>query len=112
MIGYLFNMDHGYLEGVCRGFKNQLLQKQDYYNLTRCETLSDLRLNLECGSDICNLLENMSGDTTVSNIEEALKERFVKEFQYLLSQATGNLKIFLELITHSYMIDNIMLLII
>lgn len=34
-----FNIDNGYLEGLCRGFKNGILKQADYLNLVQCETL-------------------------------------------------------------------------
>jgi len=34
-----FNIDNGYLEGLCRGFKNGILKQTDYLNLVQCETL-------------------------------------------------------------------------
>lgn len=36
---YLFNIDHGYLEGLVRGFKEGILTQTDYANLVQCETL-------------------------------------------------------------------------
>jgi hypothetical protein len=39
MKGHLFNIDNGYLEGLCRGFKNGILKQGDYLNLVQCETL-------------------------------------------------------------------------
>ena len=36
---FLFNMDHGYLEGLCRGFRSGILTQGDYLNLVQCETL-------------------------------------------------------------------------
>lgn len=103
-------MDHGYLEGLCRGYKNELLQKNEYEHLISCETMDDLKLHLAC---TChgNVLIDIAGSFEPSNIEQKLKEKFVKEFQYLQCQATGTLKSFLEFVTHSYMIDNIMFLI-
>jgi hypothetical protein len=35
----LFNIDHGYAEGLCRGFKSGILRATDYHNLVQCETL-------------------------------------------------------------------------
>ena len=35
----MFNIDNGYLEGLCRGFKNGILKQADYLNLVQCETL-------------------------------------------------------------------------
>ena len=34
-----FNVDHGYLEGIIRGFKSGILKESEYLNLAQCETL-------------------------------------------------------------------------
>lgn len=34
-----FNLDHGYAEGLCRGFKSGILKGAEYHNLVQCETL-------------------------------------------------------------------------
>jgi hypothetical protein len=47
MKGCMFNIDNGYLEGLCRGFKNGILRQADYLNLVQCETLEDLKLHLQ-----------------------------------------------------------------
>lgn len=39
MAGWIFNIDGGYLEGLCRGFKCGILKQSDYLNLVQCETL-------------------------------------------------------------------------
>lgn len=39
MGGCMFNIDGGYLEGLCRGFKCGILKQTDYLNLVQCETL-------------------------------------------------------------------------
>lgn len=36
---FCFNVDHGYLEGLVRGFKGGILKNADYVNLAQCETL-------------------------------------------------------------------------
>lgn len=36
---FYFNVDHGYLEGLVRGFKGGILKNSDYVNLAQCETL-------------------------------------------------------------------------
>ncbi|KAK6041923.1 hypothetical protein COOONC_20571, partial [Cooperia oncophora] len=36
---FMFNIDHGYLEALIRGFKTGLLSQSDYANLVQCETL-------------------------------------------------------------------------
>lgn len=42
MTGFLFNIDGGYLEGLCRGFKCGVLKQSDYLNLVQCETLEGI----------------------------------------------------------------------
>lgn len=37
-----FNANHGYLEGVLRGFKNRILTENDYANLMECESLEGI----------------------------------------------------------------------
>ena len=39
MSEFFFNIDHGYLEALIRGFKSGLLTASDYQNLVQCETL-------------------------------------------------------------------------
>lgn len=44
MTGFLFNIDGGYLEGLCRGFKCGVLKQSDYLNLVQCETLEGINI--------------------------------------------------------------------
>lgn len=46
MIGCMFNVDGGYLEGLCRGFKCGILKQSDYLNLVQCETLEGKKIPL------------------------------------------------------------------
>ena len=39
MSEYVFNVDHGYLEGLVRGFRSGILSRSDYVNLVQCETI-------------------------------------------------------------------------
>ncbi|PAA90720.1 hypothetical protein BOX15_Mlig011380g1 [Macrostomum lignano] len=105
----MFSVDAGYLEGLARGFKGGILKKTDYYNLTQCETLEDLKLHLQ-STDYGHFLANEAGPLTVSVIEERLKEKLIIEFNHLRTQATGYLAEFMDYITYSYMIDNVVLL--
>ena len=41
-----FNVDHGYLEGIVKGFKSGILKQADYLNLTQCETLDGTYVGL------------------------------------------------------------------
>lgn len=105
-----FNLDNGYLEGLVRGFKGGILKHADYHNLIQCETLEDLKLHLQ-GTDYGNFLANEASPLLVSVIDDKLKEKLVIEFQHLRNQSVAPLSTFLDYITYSYMIDNIVLLI-
>lgn len=106
----LFNVDSGFLEGLVRGFKNGVLTGDDYTQLTQCETLEDLKLHLQ-GTDYGNFLANEPSPLTVSVIDDKLREKLVVEFTYIRNHAYEPLATFLDFITYSYMIDNIILLI-
>ncbi|XP_014249761.1 V-type proton ATPase subunit d [Cimex lectularius] len=110
MMGFMFNIDAGYLEGLCRGFKCGILRNSDYLNLVQCETLEDLKLHLQ-GTDYGNFLANEPSPLTVSVIDDKLREKLVIEFQHIRNHAVEPLSTFLDFITYSYMIDNIILLI-
>ncbi|GAB1598130.1 V-type proton ATPase subunit d-like [Argonauta hians] len=105
-----FNIDHGYLEGLVRGFKGGILKQSDYVNLVQCETLEDLKLHLQ-STDYGNFLANEPSPLTVNVIDERLREKLVIEFQHLRNHSLEPLATFLDYITYSYMIDNITLLI-
>ncbi|CAK9295002.1 unnamed protein product [Gordionus sp. m RMFG-2023] len=105
-----FNIDHGYLEGILRGMESGILKNTDYMNIVQCENLDDMRVHLQT-SDYGNFLANEPSPLAVSTIDEKLKEKLVLEFQYLRNQALEPLSTFLDYITYSYMIDNIILLI-
>lgn len=105
-----FNIDHGYLEGLVRGFKSGILRQADYLNLVQCETLEDLKLHLQ-STDYGNFLANEPSPLSVSTIDDKLKEKMVIEFNHLRNHCLEPLATFLDYITYSYMIDNIILLI-
>lgn len=64
-MGFLFNIDGGYLEGLCRGFKCGILKQSDYLNLVQCETLEG-ELKIECHADIeQNVTTSMLGSWAV-----------------------------------------------
>ncbi|KAK4336876.1 hypothetical protein RND71_043981 [Anisodus tanguticus] len=106
----LFNIDNGYLEGLVRGFKCGILKQSDYLNLVQCETLEDIKLHLQ-STDYGNFLANEPSPLSVSVIESKLREKLVIEVQHIRSHAVEPLSTFLDYITYSYMIDNIILLI-
>ena len=106
----IFNIDNGYLEGLVRGFKCGILKQSDYMNIVQCETLEDLKLHLQ-STDYGNFLANEPSPITVATIQEKLREKMVIEFQHIRNHAVEPLATFMDFITYSYMIDNIILLI-
>jgi len=45
-----FNVNDGYVEGIVRGYHLGLLSKADYGQLTQCDVLDDLKLQLQATS--------------------------------------------------------------
>uniref|UniRef100_A0A5S6QC92 V-type proton ATPase subunit n=1 Tax=Trichuris muris TaxID=70415 RepID=A0A5S6QC92_TRIMR len=105
-----FNINHGYLEGLVRGFRGGILSPSDYSNLVQCDTLEDLKLHLQ-STDYGQFLANEPGPITVNVLEEKLREKLVIEFQHFRNNSLVPLSTFLDYVTYSYMIDNIVLLI-
>lgn len=110
MEGLYFNVDYGYVEGVVRGYRNGLLGNNQYTNLTQCDNLEDLKLQLSA-TDYGNFLASHSGPLSTSIIQDNLSKKLFQQFQYLKSQASGKLIKFLDFISYGYMIDNVSLMI-
>lgn len=110
MEGLYFNIDYGYLEGVVRGYKSGLLGGSQYVNLTQCDNLDDLKLQLS-STDYGNFMANYNGPLSTSVIQSYLCRKMYQQFQYLKSQSSGKLTKFLDYISYGYMIDNVSLMI-
>lgn len=110
MEGLFFNVEYGFVEGVVRGYRNGLLSSNQYVNLTQCDTLQDLKLQLS-STDYGNFLSSQSGPLLTLVIQDRLAKRMYAEFQYLRSQSSGKLARFMDYILYGYMIDNVLLMI-
>lgn len=110
MEGLFFNIDNGYVEGVVRGYRNGLLVNSQYLNLTQCDNLEDLKLQLS-STDYGNFLGQYNGPLSTSVIRDNLSKKLYQEFNYLKQQASGKLAKYLDYITYGYMIDNVALMI-
>lgn len=86
----------------------QLIVYFDY--LLKLLRIADLKLHLQ-GTDYGTFLANEPSPLSVSTIDSKLREKLVIEFQHMRNQAVEPLSTFLDFITYSYMIDNIILLI-
>jgi len=109
MEGLFFNAHSGYVEGIVRGYRNALLTSSNYSNLTQCETLEDLKLQLT--PSYGEQLSNVASPFSTSTIASKATEKLVQDFRYLRAQATGSLARFMDFLTFAYMIDNVALLI-
>ncbi|KAF9013288.1 V0 complex, c/d subunit of ATPase [Cyathus striatus] len=103
-------VDTGFLEGIVRGYKSALLVKSQYNNLIQCDTLEDLRTQLSA-TDYGSFLANEPLPISTSTISDKATQILVDQFNYIRSNAVEPLSTFLDYITYSYMIDNIILLI-
>ena len=103
-----FNMAHGFTEALVRGFRSGFLSDADYHHLSQCETLDDVRMNLQ-ETDLGDVLANDTSITPVL-LEKRAMSKLVVEFNFLRAQAVEPLSTFLEFITVEYMIENVMLL--
>lgn len=103
-----FNMLHGFTEALVRGYKSGFLKDSDYHHLTQCDSLEDIKLNLQ-ETDYDQFLA-MDSTVTPALIEQRALSKMVVEFQYVRAQAVEPLSTFMDFVTYEYMIENVMLL--
>ncbi|KAK2046597.1 ATP synthase subunit [Colletotrichum somersetense] len=109
MEGLFFNVNSGYIEGIVRGYRNGLLTSSNYSNLTQCETIDDLKLQL--GPAYGDFLGNLPPNPSTSALAAKTTDKLVSEFRYVRANAVGALAQFMDYLTYGYMIDNVALLI-
>ncbi|KAI9885082.1 MAG: ribose-phosphate pyrophosphokinase [Watsoniomyces obsoletus] len=109
MEGLFYNVQNGYIEGIVRGYRNSLLTGQNYGNLTQCETIDDLKLQLSPAyGDVFN---SLPPNPSTSSLANKATDKLVADFRYIQANAVGSLAKFMEYLTYGYMIDNVALLI-
>jgi len=100
-----FNIEHGYVEALLRGFRSAFLKSVEYRALTQCESMDDVKLSLG-DTDYSAVLSNLS-KLTPEIILKRVEDKFIAEFFFLQSQAVGHLATFLDFITYEDLIKNI-----
>lgn len=110
MEGLFFNVDFGYVEALVRGYRNGLLTLAQYVNMTQCDTLEDLKLQL-AATEYGNFLANVPLPLSTLIIQEKAADKLYDEFRYVREQAVEPLAKFMDYITYGYMIDNVALMI-
>eukprot|EP00904_Undaria_pinnatifida_P009211 jgi/Undpi1/541/HiC_scaffold_10.g04005.m1 len=103
-----YNIHHGFPEGLVRGYRSGFLTDSDYNNLCQCESLEDVKLNLQ-ETDYDQFLAQ-DNKVTPAALQDKATKKLVVEFNFLKAQAQEPLSTFLEYITYEYMIENIMML--
>jgi len=109
MEGMFYNVKNGYIEGIVRGYRNTLLTSQNYNNLTQCENIDDVKLQL--GPAYGDFLNSLPPNPSTSALADKTTEKLVSEFRYVQANAVGSLSKFMDYLTYGYMIDNVALLI-
>jgi V-type H+-transporting ATPase subunit d len=102
---WTFNAEYGYLEAVLRGFRSGFLKDFEYRQIQQCENLEDIKLALG-DTDYLNVLQQQQILTPDIMVNKC-RDKYVAEFKYLQSQATGALSTFLEFITYEHLIKSI-----
>jgi len=100
-----FNMEHGFSEALLRGFKSGFLKEVEYRQLCQCDNLDDVKLTLG-DTDYCNVLQNQN-KLNPEIILNRCRQKNIKEFEFLRSQAVGSLATFLNFVTWEHLIKNI-----
>mmetsp|Transcript_11135 Transcript_11135/g.16964 ORF Transcript_11135/g.16964 Transcript_11135/m.16964 type:complete len:399 (-) Transcript_11135:207-1403(-) len=103
-----FNMQHGFVEALIRGYRSGFLKDTDYHHMTQCDVLEDVKMNLQ-ETDYDTFL-NADSTITPAIIEARALNKLVTEFFYFRANAVEPLGQFMDYITYEYMIDNVMLL--
>eukprot|EP00775_Hariotina_reticulata_P002761 gene2761-3055_t len=105
-----FNIKDGYLEAILRGHRSGLLTVPDYNNLTQCEALDDIKLNLTA-TDYGPYLANEASPLYTSTIVDKCTQKLVDDWHAMRCQADETLAKFLDFCTYGHMIDNVVLIV-
>merc|ERR1711904_351488 len=108
-----FNVDDGFLEAVVRGYRLQLLSRDEYSSLSQADSLDDLKMHLSSPDYAyeATLHDLAFEQLDTRQLEKALRNSLIEEFQFIRAQANYPLSKFLDYVTYSYMIENLCLLI-
>jgi len=99
-----FNIENGFCEGLLRGFRSGFLRAFEYKQLCQCNSFDDVKLVLT-DTDYASVLTNM-GKLTRETLLQRVQQKWVDEFLFLRSQATGALSTFMDMLTYEHLIDS------
>nr|POE46247.1 v-type proton atpase subunit d [Quercus suber] len=82
MEGCFYNVSSGYIEGIVRGYRNTLLTGQSYSNLTQCETIDDVKLQL--GPAYGDFLASLPPNPSTSALADRALDKLVSRVPYMI----------------------------
>jgi V-type H+-transporting ATPase subunit d len=104
-----FNVNGGVLEAMIHGYRNGFLRPDEYNNLVQCDSLGDLKTQLQV-TDYGNFLQNEPTLTSRTIADRAI-DKLVTEFNEVREWSVQPMAQFLDFITYDYMISNVLKLI-
>ena len=104
-----FNIQNGSLEATVQGYRNGFISNEEYHNLSQCETIEDLKSQLQL-TEYGNFLANEASITS-KIISNKATQKFADEFGTLRREADSHLSQFMDYISYEYMIQNVLKLI-
>lgn len=70
-----FNLQHGFIEALLRGYRSGFLDDMDYHHLTQCESVEDVKLNLQETDYDQFLSDTVAGNNNNNNNNSSSKKK-------------------------------------
>lgn len=100
-----FNVEDGFAEAVLRGLRKGFLNDTNYTLLKSCKDLKEFKSVL-METDYADYIKDY-GEQDVTSLKNLLKEKLAAEIDYIQGNCGPDLQKFIQIIRHSYMIDNV-----
>ncbi|CCW69105.1 unnamed protein product [Phytomonas sp. Hart1] len=104
-----YNLYEGHLEAMVQGYRDGLLRSEEYNSLCQCDTLHDLKSQLQV-TDYGDFLQQ-EGVLTARGLADRAQEVLLRQFRELQAWSQPPLSEFLDFITYEYKILNILKLV-
>lgn len=104
-----FAFNYSFQEAYLRGLRSTFLTANEYKQLQGVESIEDFRTLLQ-DTDYIAAMQGLAAPRP-QIIYAKCYEKWVKEFEFMKMQATGKFAAFLDLLTHEYLISNVVALI-
>jgi V-type H+-transporting ATPase subunit d len=101
----LFNVEDGFAESMVRGFRKGFITENQYTLLKGCRDLKEFK-NVLLETDYSECIKEFN-EQDITSLKNMLKEKLATEIDYLQSNCGSDLQNFIQIMRHSYMIDNV-----